>query len=79
MSTERLTVSRNEPMGKFAVDGDTNIAIVRIVNSEVFYYREEIFFCVLIVIKLDFSDIGLNKVREVLQDLQRGKLITPGK
>lgn len=79
MSTERLTVSRNEPMGKFAVDGDTNIAIVRIVNSEVFYYREEIFFCVLIVIKLDFSDIGLNKVREVLQDLQRGKSITPGK
>lgn len=79
MSTERLTVSRNEPMGKFSVDGDTNIAIVRIVNSEVFYYREEIFFCVLIVIKLDFSDIGLNKVREVLRDLKRGKSIIPGK
>lgn len=66
-------------MEKFAINGDTNIAIVRIVNGKVFYYKEETFFCRLIVIKLELSDFELNTVKEGLRDLKRGKSIASGK
>lgn len=66
-------------MEKFVINRDINIVIVWIVNGLVSYYKEEIFFCWLIVIKLDLLDFEFNIVREGFWDLKRGKLIIFGK